>query len=467
MRKAVKYTCIAYLLYVLGASTLSYARPKTMREESKKSLEKQFLSETGDPGPDRIALVEDCQEGLGIRIRMLRSARRSADIAYHTVHKGETTDAFFGEILSAAQRGVKVRILLDGKVGVTSGEISNILKTLDSHENISCRLYNPINWLKPWKWHALLHDKFIIVDDELLLLGGRNIGDKYFAPPGFTGKITNDRDVFVWKASGAGPGAADQVRDYMDSLWDSPYVKPLSAGKRDEPLYAKLSAAGARFEESYPVFFSRTLEDYKGKTVPAAKITLVYNPINAGPKEAWVGYQLADLAVQATDTVYIQTPYATANRKLLETLTETCSDAQTSILTNSMASSPNFPAFSNYSSQRKKFVGTGVSIYEYQDIHSIHGKSFIFDERLSAVGSYNLDDRSFYIDTETMLVIDSPEFASILSGAMDSYRGSSLKVGQDNNYEPNPAVAPVPVSRMKKFIMGTASVVSRLFQFLI
>lgn len=79
-------------------------------------------------------------------------------------------------------------------------------------------------------------------------------------------------------------------------------------------------------------------------------------------------------------------------------------------LTNSMASSPNYPAFSAYSSQRAKFLATGVEIYEYQSTDSIHGKSCVADGRISVVGSFNLDDRSLYIDTESVLIIDSPEF---------------------------------------------------------
>ena len=132
-----------------------------------------------------------------------------------------------------------------------------------------------------------------------------------------------------------------------------------------------------------------------------------------------------------------------------------------------MASSPNLPAFSCYTFERKGLVKTGVQIYEYQSEDSIHGKSYLFDGHISAVGSFNLDDRSLYIDTESMLVIDSPEFYQELSGAIESYQAKALLVGPDNRYVPDEQVQEQPFPTFKRGLMHVASWLFRLFQFLV
>ena len=135
--------------------------------------------------------------------------------------------------------------------------------------------------------------------------------------------------------------------------------------------------------------------------------------------------------------------------------------------TNSTASSPNYPAFSNYIENRKKFINTGITIRELQSEDSIHGKSFLMDGRLTAVGSCKLYDRSMYIDTEAMLVIDSPEFYEQLKAAVDGYGSQSLTVSADNGYEESADVTPLDVPWWKKALMWLASLISRPFQFLI
>lgn len=222
------------------------------------------------------------------------------------------------------------------------------------------------------------------------------------------------------------------------------------------------------FEEKNPALYERSLQDYLQDAVPTRKIVLLANPTHTRKKEPVVAYGMARLAQQAKSSVLLQTPYATANRYLLEHLEEINKSCPITVVTNSPASSPNLPAYSNYYSQRKKFLATGVSIYEYQSAHSIHGKSIVVDDRFSAVGSLNMDDRSFYLDTETMLVVDSPEFAQVLTGAVDTLRHNSLLLDpQTNDYLPEQPVEKVPVSWGKKAMMALVSVFSRLFQFLI
>lgn len=399
-----------------------------------------------------------------MRIQMLRNAEQSLDIVYHAIQEGEASIAFLGEVLAAAERGVQVRIILDGKVGAVGNELK-VLRTLVSHPNISCKMYNPISLLKPWEWNSVFHDKFIIVDHEFLLLGGRNIGDRYYNPENYEGEVTNDRDVLVWKTTDNNESALDQTADYMELLWQSKDCMVQKGRISDTSKYQSLIEKALLFEMNNPDYYVDPLDAYLDRMVTTSKITLIYNPINTTKKEPWVGYHLKELTMHATKSVILQTPYSTANSDLLDVLEQI--PAEVMMLTNSTASSPNLPAFSNYYSQRQKFIDTGISIYEFQSSDSIHGKSLVIDEKISVVGSFNMDDRSLYIDTETMLVIDSPEFAGVLLDAINHYKEQSLLVGTDNQYVLNEEVTPVPVSGLKKATMKVVSVFSRIFQFLI
>lgn len=137
------------------------------------------------------------------------------------------------------------------------------------------------------------------------------------------------------------------------------------------------------------------------------------------------------------------------------------------LLTNSMASSPNIPAFSNYRATRGRIARTGVTIYEFQGTDSIHAKTMLVDGRLSAVGSLNLDERSLYLDTETMLVIDSVPLNEQLTGIVEAYKASSLVVGVDNQYVENAEVEPGQVSWFKKLLFGLAALITVPFGYLI
>lgn len=136
-------------------------------------------------------------------------------------------------------------------------------------------------------------------------------------------------------------------------------------------------------------------------------------------------------------------------------------------LTNSVASSPNFFAFSDYWARRGRFQEAGMDIWEYQGPGSIHGKSLVVDGRLAAVGSLNLDDRSIYLDTEAMLVVDSEAFAAQVLEAVDALRAGSLQLDDDGRYIERAALAPAPAGILRRAAMAVMSVLGGLFRFLI
>lgn len=465
LKKTIRNIAVVLLAYILLGATLPAALPKKIGDSNKATLSSNLAF--ADDSEDYITLIETSQDAFNSRVEVIRHAQNTLDIVYHTVHAGKSSDAFLAEVLAAADRGVAVRIVLDGKAGTMSSDIKNSFKALGAHPNISYRRYNPINILKPWELQVIFHDKFIVADSEYLILGGRNIGDRYYAPVGYTGSVTNDRDVLVCnKGATADNSVINQVNEYMNNLWNSEYVVEAKA-KPSKAIEIKLKTSKENFEKENPDLYCKTLEDFNGEMIKTNGINLVFNPLDTTKKEPWLGYQLRELGYGAKENILIQTPYSTANKHYLEAFKNMADQTEVSLLTNSIGSTPNFPAFSNYYSQRGKFISTGINIYEYQSNDSIHGKSIIFDDKISAVGSFNADDRSLHLATETMLIIDSPEFAETLKNAMGVYLDQSLEVGDNNKYISNPEIKEVKAPFSKKALIWIVSVFSRLFQFII
>lgn len=463
---------LAFLLYAILLSTLHYAIQPRVSAQARERLDMLDCCGGAEDGPDRAALVESTTDAYAARIQLVRAAQSSIDLVYHSFGGGMTTAAFAWEVWQAAERGVQVRLLLDGKVGLPHGDAVRAVRLLRAHPNVEYRTFNPIHLLKPWTWHVLLHDKFILADHRYLLLGGRNLGDKYFAPSAHTAQVTEDRDVLVWDTGiGQGRSVIPQLEDYMQTLWAHPASragKPRATnGAFVEKELLRCALAAQTLTQRDTPFYTRPLRDFLAATVPTKKICLLHNPVTTRRKEPWVAYQMRRFTLRASRQVLVQTPYATAHRELLAALHKVAGQAMVTLVTNSTASSPNLPAYSNYISQRAKFVSTGVQVYEFQGQRSIHGKSVLVDGRLAMVGSFNLDERSFFIDTETMLTIDSEPFAEALSTAIYAYRDQSLLVGKDNRPVKNPAVPTAPVPAGKKVLMFLSSLFSRLFHFLI
>lgn len=364
-----------------------------------------------------------------------------------------------------------MRILLDGMSGGLTEANPAYAAALGAHENIDLRLYNQPNLLKPWTFNGRLHDKYIIIDDRLLLLGGRNIGDKYFDPDGYEGNLSIDRDVLVYNTawqSGGTDSVLFAVRGYMDDLWNCDDVRRVyetdttkGAQKREELLRLLVSARAV-----YPGLFVHDT-DYEAATYPASRITFLHNSTEIGPKEPVVADALGALLRAARESVLLQSPYVVLDptlEKLLGDLGEKGINYE--ILTNSSVSSPNLPAYSAYLSDRARILETGADLREYQSRHAIHAKSYVVDGRMSVVGSFNLDPGSAYIDTELMLAIDSEPFAAQLRETIGQYEARSLLVAQNGNASEQ-TMQPEPVPRAKQALLSVLRIMVRPVKFLV
>ncbi len=198
---------------------------------------------------------------------------------------------------------------------------------------------------------------------------------------------------------------------------------------------------------------------YIEDTYETDSINLISNPIHCGVKEPMLWYELTALMKSAKSRFKLHTPYIICNQMMYDTLAEAAANVQaSSIMTNSAANNGNPFGASDYSDNRDKILSLGMDVWEYEGGYSYHGKSLIIDDDISVVGSFNIDMRSVYLDTELMLVINSREINGKLSEEMHYYEKSARQALENGEYINMYNVKPVELSdkrRKRMFFVRT------------
>ena len=419
----------------------------------------------GGSVPDAVRAIGDSRDALNLRIALMREARERLDISYYSVSNLSAGDAFLSEMIQAADRGVEVRLMIDGKMGKL---LTKTKRALAAHPHITVANYNPVNILKPWDFNEVMHDKFMIVDGRYAILGGRNIEPAYFDVAEDCVMPKLDWDILMVKTD---PDAApersivDTIAGYNELLWQSPKAKTVKANARSLENLREIHEDAAVFRADHPEYYTHDLAYYTADLIRPERIKLIHNPLNSGRKEPWVFQSVAELASEAEESIFIQTPYATASPFILDFMSRSAATAPTAVMTNSFASALNLPAFSNYAYQKGQFVDTGVKLHEFQGDRSLHGKAYQFDGKITLIGSYNLDSRSTHMTTETMVVVDSEPFAEHFKEQRDRILDESLVVGKDVEYLPSETVTEKSVAPTKMTLYMLGYILLRPFQY--
>lgn len=426
--------------------------------------------------PDKVVLLQDREDSGLARLQLIKNAKESVDISTYAIHKGPYADLFFGCLFDAANRGVKVRLLLDGIVNQFNKDLRLYSYAIFTHPNIELKYYEPLHIGKPWTWNNRFHDKLFIIDSELAIVGGRNIGDKYFSAAGTKG-ASNDRDVIVFtEEQGENDNSVlRQIDDYYQYVWNHPFtknaVKKVSF-KKEQRGKAKAEDALHILENAkdvYPLPLDKPI-DWKKDAYSTDKVYLLHNPHQRMNKDPLIWKELISLSEQATNSIYLESPYIVPTKKMLDYADpEKIKVDHWKVLTNSSASTPNMVAFSGYWSNRKHIIKWVDELFEYQKkTESLHGKTYIFDGKISLIGSYNVDARSTFLNTETMLLIDSEEFAHFLQMELNkTVDNHSLQVLEDGSYKEEERVEQGKVAVWKKIAIKTLAPIIKFFAFLV
>ncbi|CAG4888949.1 phospholipase D family protein [Paraburkholderia saeva] len=386
--------------------------------------------------PDESAfhLLSTGVDALLARVVLTEKADRTLDLQYYIWHNDQTGEALADAVLKAADRGVRVRVLLDD---LGTGADDEVLLAIASHPNVQVRLFNPVasrtfkkigSLLEFSRINRRMHNKSIIADNQAAILGGRNIGDEYF---GASNDVSfGDLDVLTF-----GP-LVHKVSTAFDQFWNSEAAYPIESltGHPAAPdalanFRAKLAASVAAREDSpYAIRARQRLADLaaaNGVTYSWGKATLLYDDpakISHSPDDA-EGHLLTQfhaLSITPDKEMLIVSPYFVPGKKGVQYVRSlTSRGVRVTILTNSLAATDVAAVHAGYQRYRKELLDVGAHLYELKPVASedpkekekkklimgsskasLHAKTYVFDRKSLFIGSMNLDPRSITLNTE-------------------------------------------------------------------
>ncbi len=422
------------------------------------SISEQMEKKTG------VLMLEDGGKALVTRAWLCEYAEKSIDIQYFIFSTDNVGLIACDYLVRAADRGVKVRILIDDIM--VDADIEDVL-TLASHKNIAIKVYNPgvnlgknlFQKLKKFSTdfrtaNQRMHNKTFIVDGKVAITGGRNVADEYFD---YDHEYNfRDRDVLLLgQLAGDVDASFNDFWHYDLSVPVEELSKELADSQHYENQFERLHQYACNPENFWPQVrdkienLASSFPDIKKSGELYWLDDVSYVSDNPGKNDGSEGLggggvctdTLISLVRRAKHSILIQTPYLITT-ELSQNLFREATDrgVEVRILTNSLASTDNVEAFASYQSNREKLLATGVRIFEFRPDAAIrrkimsgdlqgsidytpkfglHAKSMVIDGKTTVVGTFNLDPRSANLNTECIVVINSVDIASEVQAAVE------------------------------------------------
>ncbi|MFC5392053.1 phospholipase D-like domain-containing protein [Bosea vestrisii] len=408
----------------------SYALPPT---EAATPIDRALVPLlTAHPGLNGVILLTEGAQAFAARVLTARSAGRSLDLQYYYWRKDTAGRLLMREIVAAADRGVRVRLLIDD---INARGNDSIYLALDAHPNIEVRLFNPSRnrangvrrglelAFRVFRVTRRMHNKAWIADGRLAIIGGRNIGNAYFN----AAQASNFHDLDLLVAG----EAVMQAETIFDRFWNSPTAVPIASLSR--PIARRLpslpmppQASRANVEALLRVVETLdagpTLAELLKKLRWIAQVQVLSDPpekaIGSG-EEGWLARRLYRAIAETRSELQITSPYFIPGERGLQALsTLVARGAKVTVLTNSLAATDVVAVHGAYASYRKRLLRKGIGLFELRPElmpagaslfgskgASLHTKAFTVDRHSGFIGSFNFDPRSVSLNTEMGVII--------------------------------------------------------------
>ena len=383
-------------------------------------------------------------DALGIRLGLIDRAERTIDIQSYLIRDDVSGNRIGLCLAAAADRGVRVRLLMDDAL---TSDIDAGLLALDDHDNIEVRVFNPfprrrsrlISFIANFNiLNRRMHNKSFTVDNQVTIVGGRNIADEYFQSGGDAEFI--DEDLLA-----IGP-VVDDVSDGFDEYWNSQEAIPVGVFDAMVPHQSIKDSAeeGRKYLEnhSHGEFFKSVNVELADRfieaqlpLVPAEAAVVLDYPDKIRrllPRPTSItSVFLQQLVSEATTELIVISPYFVPQQQGVDFFAALVKKGvRVVIISNSLASTNHLSVHAVYARYRKPLLRQGIELYELRP-HiaaadsstklTLHSKVSTVDRKRLFVGSFNLDPRSLYLNTEMGMVVDSEELAgSMAESILDS-----------------------------------------------
>ncbi|CFW17596.1 phospholipase D family protein [Bordetella pertussis] len=454
--RAAALLALAGCAILLGACTLPPPVDRTASHaldatQARATPLGQGVGELADthPGLSGFHVLGDAQDAFAARMLLARAATRTLDVQYYIWRNDMTGTLLLQALHAAAERGVRMRLLLDDN-GISG--LDDALAALDAHPNAEVRLFNPfptrsfkaLGYLTDFsRLNRRMHNKSFTVDNQATIIGGRNIGDEYFGAT--DGVLFADLDVLA-----VGPVVGDVSAEF-DAYWASESAwpaGPLLPAPGAQTLRA-LAERAARIEQDPAAgdYMSALRELPFIRELMAGRLPLQWAParmvsddpakgLGKAPPAGLLTQQLRNILGEPRRTLDLVSPYfvpAEAGTQAFAALAR--GGAQVRVLTNALEATDVAVVHSGYAKRRKALLQAGVRLYEMRRSYaepkpqgrgrfgssgsSLHAKTFGVDGERVFIGSFNFDPRSANLNTELGFVIESPDMARHIAATFD------------------------------------------------
>jgi len=492
----IKWICVLTFLLITACSQSADKPPlqkeyqcEGIKRDTSVSLSKELSSLSQlTKNKTGVYVLEDGGGSLVARAWFCEYAEKTIDIQYFIFSTDNVGLIACDFLVRAADRGIKIRMLVDDIM--VEADLDDIL-TLDSHENIDIKIYNPgVNLgkniyekIKKFTFdfrsaNQRMHNKTFIVDSQVVITGGRNIADEYFD---YDHEYNfRDRDVLLLGK------VTQKVQRSFDEFWNDALSVPvtrLSDRITENPTkdtFKKLHEYACNPENFWPQVKERIenlhtafqgIKD-SGNLIWADRVDFISD--RPGKNDGLNGLgggglsteALVELIRSAEHSIDIQSPYLITTEPVINLFKNAVDrGVHIRIMTNSLLSTDNLEAFSGYQRDRKKLLKTGVRVFEFRPdaaeryeimtgalqseidfapIFGLHAKTMVIDGNITVIGTFNLDPRSANLNTECIAVIHAENVAK---GVL---QGMEVEFQPDNSWETTLTFNPDAYATVKK-----------------
>ena len=402
----------------------------------------------GSPGLSGFHLLVSGEEAFIVRAATAEAAQKTLDLQYFIVAGDATATLLLYRALRAAERGVRVRLLVDD---VGTSDHDDLLAILDAHPNIEVRAYNAFSGRGGWglsrvleylgdsaRLNRRMHNKLWIADNAVAVVGGRNLGDAYFAAN--PDNDFADLDTFV-----AGPLVKEASRSF-DAYWNSAAAIPIKGFSATPPGPEQLAAILAQLKTRADKFretdYGKSLRATDlGRLLRSGQFSLVAAPaeilhdapdksLPQGAEQVIFSALRSTILAARREALLISPYFIPSDRGVAGLCSLVGKGVRVRILTNSLASTDVPVVHAGYARYRPRLLACGVELYEMQrgakttrrglsSGASLHAKAVIADRAALIIGSMNLDPRSRQVNTEVAVRIESPILGEQLGALFD------------------------------------------------
>ena len=424
-------------------------------------------------GKSGVRILETGNQSLNARLALIRLADKSIDLQYYAVASDKSSNLLTEALIRAAQRGVRVRFLVDG---FTSGKMEEFFLALDGMKNIEIRVFNPIStadesllaktiglFADMPQNNKRMHNKALIADNQLAIMGGRNLSDEYF-------EADSDVDFKDIDILTAGP-VTDELSTSFDKYWNDSNSFPISTVFHPSQTREFVSNLRQKLHDNWnkesndpahqkvlttalPEFLDQShlkliWADAKLAADDPRKIERPENPSQSKPLN-----EILKLIQNAHHEFIIISAYFVPEDAGVKWLSELeAKGIHVRVLTNSLASTDVVAVHSGYAPYRPALLQNGIELYELMPVDQkkakqrlfarsappragLHSKAYVIDGHDTIIGSFNLDPRSVELNTEMALVVHSDEIAAqmqnLFARETDPKYSYQLTVDKDN-----------------------------------